>query len=59
METGIIKEFFDDLLVKSAKGNFSLCKGSEEAIRLKKEDYIGKQVQYYLLPSNKAVCVFR
>ncbi len=59
METGILRELFDELLIKSPLGVYSLCKGSEDAIRTKKENYIGKQVQFYLLPSNKAVCVIR
>jgi hypothetical protein len=58
METGILKELFDDLFVKSPKGVYSLCKGSEEAIRTKKEKYIDQPVRFYLLPSNKAVCIF-
>ena len=59
METGIIKEFFDELLIESPRGVFSLCRGSEEAIRSTKNKFIGQKMRYYLLSSNKAVCVFR
>ncbi|NJK95041.1 MAG: hypothetical protein HC905_09130 [Bacteroidales bacterium] len=59
METGIIREFFDEILIKTPKGIFELCKGSEEAIKIKKELYIGQQVKFYILPSNKAACIFR
>lgn len=58
METGILRELFDELLIKSPKGVYCLCKGSEDAIRIKKEKYIGQQVRFYLLPSNKAVCIY-
>ena len=58
METGILREMFDELLIKSSKGVYSLCKGSEDAIRIKKEKYIGQPVRFYLLPSNKAVCIY-
>jgi hypothetical protein len=58
METGIIKESFDELLIKSSHGIYGLCKGSEDAIRIKKDDFIGKQVKFFLLPSNKAACIF-
>jgi hypothetical protein len=59
METGILRELFDELLIKSPQGVYGLCKGSEDAIRIKKEKYIGQQVRFYLLPSNKAVCIYR
>lgn len=59
METGVIKEFFDELLIESHRGVFVLCRGSEEAIRSTKSNFIGQRMRYYLLPSNKAVCVFR
>ncbi len=58
METGILRELFDELLIKSPKGVYCLCKGSEDAIRIKKEKYIGQPVRFYLLPSNKAVCIY-
>lgn len=58
METGILREYFDELLIRTPNGIFSLCKGSEEAVRIKKDQYIGKQVRFFLLPSNKAVCIF-
>jgi hypothetical protein len=59
METGILKELFDELLIESPRGVFCLCRGSEEAIRVTKDKFLGQKMHYYLLPSNKAVCVFR
>lgn len=59
METGILRELFDELLIKSSKGViYGLCKGSEDAIRLKKEKYLDQPVRFYVLPSNKAVCIY-
>jgi hypothetical protein len=57
METGILKEYFNDLIIKTPDATFSLCKGSEEALQKNKSKYIGRHIQFYLLSSNKAVCV--
>jgi len=59
METGILREYLDELIIKSPYGMFSLCKGSEDAIRTKKDKFLGRTVKFYLLPSNKAFCTFR
>ena len=56
METGILREYFNELFIKTPQGIFSLCKGSDEALRPQKEKYIGKQIRFFLLPSNKAAC---
>jgi hypothetical protein len=56
METGILREYFNELFIKTPQGIFSLCKGSDEALRSQKEKYVGKPIRYFLLPSNKAVC---
>lgn len=59
MKTGILKEYFDELLISTPDGIFSLCKGSEEAIRSEKVKFLNKQMSFYLLPSNKAICIYK
>jgi hypothetical protein len=58
MRKGILKEYFDELLITTPNGNFALCKGSEEAIKQQKEQFLGKTFSFILLPSNKAVCLY-
>lgn len=57
MEKGILKEYFNDLFIVTKNGVYFLCKGSEIAIRYRKDNLLGKEITFVLLPSNKAVCL--
>ena len=55
MKTGILREFSNELQIETQNGIFRLCKGSEQAIRDQKEKFLDKEINFVLLPSNKAV----